>query len=78
MREVNSDPVNHPDHYTAGGLEVIDILQAKLSSDEFEGFLKGNILKYVLRARHKNGLQDLQKAQWYLNRLIQKQKGGDT
>lgn len=64
------DPVNHPPHYTTGQLEVINILEDKLSKEEFKGFLKGNILKYVFRADHKGGKIDLEKAKWYLDRLI--------
>lgn len=67
------DKVNSPLHYTQGGIEVIDILQAKLGSDMFQGFLLGNVLKYSLRYRHKNGIEDLKKAQWYLNKLITEQ-----
>ena len=64
-----ADPVNHPSHYTTGKYEVIDILEDKLSPEEFKGFLKGNILKYILRAEHKNGMEDYEKSLWYLNRL---------
>jgi Protein of unknwon function (DUF3310) len=60
----------NPDHYKFGGIETIDYLQAKMTPEEFEGFLKGNVLKYLSRAKHKGGLTDLQKAQWYLTRLI--------
>ncbi len=64
-----TDPIN-PEHYTAGGIETIDILKAKLTPEEFRGFLLGNVIKYVTRARHKNGDEDLRKAKWYLERLI--------
>jgi hypothetical protein len=65
------DNVNHPTHYTSGGIETIDYLEAKLSQDEFVGYLKGNILKYMSRANLKNGAEDYKKAQWYLNKLIE-------
>lgn len=65
-----SDPVHSPDHYTYGGIETIDFLQAKLSPAEFAGFCKGNVLKYLSRAERKNGVEDLKKARWYLDRLI--------
>lgn len=65
-----ADMVNHPPHYTNGGLEVIDIMQAKMTPEQFEGYLLGQIWKYTMRYRNKNGLEDLQKAQWYLNRLV--------
>ncbi len=65
------DPVNNPPHYTQGELEVIDILQDKLSPQEFEGFLKGNILKYTFREGIKNGTEDMKKGAWYMARLIE-------
>lgn len=68
------DAVNHPEHYTTGGLETIDILKAKLSPDEFKGYLRGNILKYIFRYPHKNGIEDLKKAQWYLEKLISEEE----
>ena len=62
------DMVNHPPHYTVGGLEVIDFIEAKQLS-----YHLGNVVKYVVRAGHKGDpLQDLQKARWYLERAIQK------
>lgn len=67
------DPVNKPAHYNQGKYEVIDIIEDNLK-DEFPAYLVGNILKYVMRYKHKNGLQDLQKAQWYLDRLIKTKK----
>ncbi len=63
------DPVNHPPHYTTGKYEVIDIIEDKLSPEEFKGFLKGNILKYIIRADHKGGMEDYRKANFYLNKL---------
>lgn len=60
-----------PSHYKTGGLEVITILRKKLTPEEFKGFCKGNILKYVLRADKKNGSEDLKKAQVYLKWLTE-------
>ena len=72
------DNVNNPNHYTVGGIEVVDILKAKLSKKEFQGFCKGNILKYVCRGSHKNGLEDYKKASVYLQWLIEDiENGGD-
>lgn len=72
---VSIDLVNSPPHYTTGQYEVIDILQDKLSKEEFKGFLKGNVLKYLFRSDKKgNEQQDIEKAQWYLNRLINKKE----
>jgi hypothetical protein len=64
-----SDPVNHPEHYTAGSIECIDGIQAALTPEEFHGYCKGNAMKYLWRANHKGGVEDLQKAQWYLARI---------
>ncbi len=64
------DPVNHPEHYKVGGIETIDFIKAKLTPEEFRGYLKGNVLKYASRAGHKdNAVQDAGKLAWYANRL---------
>lgn len=64
------EQVDHPDHYQRGDMEAIDVIEA--FTDHPDDFLKGNVLKYLLRAGHKNDeLQDLQKAHWYLTRLIE-------
>ena len=60
----------NPIHYKTGGIEVFDFMKAKLTSEELSGFCKGNIIKYITRANHKNGIEDLKKAQWYLDKLI--------
>lgn len=61
------DMVNHPKHYTFGKIEVITVI------DDWQlGFYEGQVVKYVGRAKHKgNELEDLKKAQWYLNRRIE-------
>lgn len=64
------DKVNHPNHYKSGGLEVIDIIEAKLSPEQLKGYYLGNIMKYVFRHEYKDGITDLKKARWYLDRLI--------
>lgn len=64
-----NDPIN-PNHYKQGRIETIEAIEAALGQEGFKGYLTGNILKYVWRYRNKNGLEDLKKAQWYLNRLI--------
>lgn len=66
-----SDAVNSPDHYTAGGIETIDYLRAKLTPEELRGFLLGNALKYLSRAGRKgDALTDYRKADWYVKTLI--------
>ena len=62
--------VDHPDHYQSGTIECIDAIEAQLTPEEFRGFLKGNVLKYMWRERMKGGKETLQKAQWYLNEMI--------
>ena len=65
------DQIN-PKHYKIGNIETIDVMQAKLSDEEFRGYCKGNVIKYVTRAEYKgNSLEDLKKAAWYLNKLIE-------
>ena len=65
------DPVNSPIHYADGnGVECIEAIEASMSMEEFKGFLKGNVQKYVWRYAQKNGAEDLKKAKWYLERLI--------
>ena len=70
------DMVNHPPHYTAGGIECIDAIKAALTPEEFAGYCKGCLIKYVWRERRKGGLQSLEKGQWYLQRLIDNYPGG--
>ena len=66
MFEPKADPVNNPAHYTVGGIETIDFIEAKKL-----GYNLGNVIKYLTRADHKgNKLEDLRKAQWYLTREI--------
>lgn len=69
-RPVLIDNVNHPSHYTDGGIECIEAIEAQLTPEEYRGYLKGNVAKYVWREKHKGGIESLQKAQWYLTRLI--------
>ena len=66
------DPVNNPEHYTQGDIECIDAIEASMTPEEFRGFLKATTIKYLWRYSLKNGLEDLRKARWYLDRLIKK------
>jgi hypothetical protein len=63
-------PVERPKHYAFGGIEAIEGIEASMSTEAYRGFCKGNVLKYVWRYESKNGLEDLEKAKWYLNQLI--------
>ena len=68
--------VNHPAHYTAGGIETIDYLRAKLTPEQFAGFCLGNALKYLSRAGRKgDAREDYRKAYWYLGQLIERGEG---
>lgn len=66
------EAVNHPKHYEIEGLgvEVIDVIRSVLGEISFCSYCKGNVIKYILRADKKNGLEDLQKARVYLSWLI--------
>ena len=75
---IQGDVINHPAHYTeTGGIECIEAIEAQLTTEEYLGYLRGNCVKYLWRWRNKGGLVDLNKASWYLQRLIetQDQKG---
>jgi polyferredoxin len=73
----NHDSVNHPSHYTAGGIECIDCIKAALGKN-FIGFLIGNVIKYSYRYKDKNGVEDLKKARWYLDRAIKEFENEQT
>tara|TARA_Y100001973_G_C5201900_1_gene338462 strand:- start:1489 stop:1710 length:222 start_codon:yes stop_codon:yes gene_type:complete len=62
----------NPQHYKQGNIEVIDFIL-----DQKMNYLEGNITKYIARYKYKNGLEDLKKAQWYLNKLISQLKNKD-
>lgn len=63
------DKIN-PDYYKNKAIETIEVIRNELTSDEFRGYLKGQIFKYLARHRLKNGIEDLKKAQWYMNYLV--------
>lgn len=65
------DMVNHPPHYTDGSVECIDAIRASMGDEAYEGFLKGQVMKYMWRYEKKQKpAEDLAKAEWYLQRLI--------
>jgi hypothetical protein len=68
VNEPQADPVNHPPHYTQGDIECIDAIRSALGRDGFIAFCVGNNIKYSWRYRHKGGVEDLKKAEWYINR----------
>lgn len=79
--EEESDSVNHPDHYMLiDGVEVIDVINEILTRSNYnaqQGYYYGNVIKYILRADKKNGVEDLEKAEVYLNWLIESMQGGE-
>lgn len=74
---VKPDPVNRPAHYTSGGIECIDAMQAAFGDEAVKDFCLCNAFKYLWRHRNKNGVEDLKKARWYLNRLIREMEVED-
>ena len=70
---VNQDNVNSPSHYSNSKIECIVAMEAMLSPEEFIGYLRGNIFKYQWRYKQKNGIEDLNKAQWYQSKLLEKE-----
>ena len=70
VKASKNDMVNHPPHYNQSGIECIDAIKAA-TGDGFEYYLLGNIIKYVWRYPYKNGVEDLKKADFYLDRLIE-------
>ena len=70
-KEHNADMVNHPSHYTQGSIECIDALKAAtVSKTGIEAVCTANAIKYLWRYEEKNGIEDVKKARWYIDRLI--------
>ena len=66
-----ADPVEQPDHYNKGAIEAIEAIKASMPDHEFNGYLKGNALKYLWRYDYKGKpVEDLRKCRWYIERLI--------
>ena len=69
---IDPDMVNSPDHYTHNGIEAINVIEAKLTDEQYQGYLQGSVMKYLLRSNYKGKRdEDLKKAQWYLNTLVE-------
>ena len=68
--------VNHPPHYNGGRIECIEAIEEAVKGlDGMEAFITGNVIKYMWRWKCKNGVEDLEKAKWYLERLISQEHG---
>lgn len=75
--ESDNDMVNHPSHYTQGGIECIDALKAAtVSKTGIEAVCTANAIKYLWRYEEKNGIEDVKKARWYIDRLIKELENG--
>ena len=75
--EVENDMVNHPSHYIQGGIECIDALKAAtVSKTGIEAVCTANAIKYLWRYEEKNGVEDVKKARWYIDRLIKELENG--
>ena len=70
-KAIDMTNVTNPSHYINGNIETIDYLKDTLSKEQYEGFCRGNVLKYLSRYPHKNGVEDLNKAKTYLEWLIE-------
>ena len=71
IEQEENDAVNSPGHYRQGGIECVEAIEASMTREEFKGYLKGNVQKYLWRYRYKGKpKEDLRKAKWYLDRLL--------
>lgn len=70
---MDNDNVNHPNHYCDGGIECIDAMIAAMGTDAVKDFCVCNAFKYLFRHKRKNGIEDLQKARWYITKYIELQ-----
>ena len=72
----DTDMVNHPPHYNKYGVECIEAIKSA-TGEGFEYYLQGNVIKYLWRYRYKNGIEDLKKANWYLELMMEVVDNGD-
>jgi len=72
IEKVRQDIINSPGHYADSTIECIDAMEAMMTPEQFIGYLRGNVFKYQWRYEKKNGIEDLKKAQWYLDKLVSK------
>lgn len=76
--ELAPNMINHPSHYNQGGIECIDTIKAAtVGKVGIEAFCVGNAIKYLFRYEEKNGIEDVEKAKWYIDRLIKELKSRD-
>ena len=76
-----TDYVNSPPHYNTGNIECIDAIEESMTPEDFKGYLKGNVIKYVWRENYKGGVVSLQKGEWYLaylNKILLESQKSDN
>ena len=79
MASKEQDSVNNPEHYNKLDVEAIDLIEMSMTRNEFLGYLKGNVLKYIIRYKHKGkAAEDLGKCLWYLTRLKDKVEDAES
>ena len=66
------DNINHPPHYNRGSVETIDMIKNSMAAPEFEGYLQGNVIKYICRHKYKGGKEDLEKAKHFIDMIIER------
>lgn len=76
--ESENDTVNHPFHYTQGGIECIDAMESAFGARELAVYCKIAAFKYIWRCEHKNGSEDIKKAIWYLNKYLELKEGDSS
>ena len=74
--DVPLDNVNHPGHYETGKIECIDVMLETQGAEDVKAFCICNALKYLYRHKKKNGVEDVQKANWYLNKYLELEERG--
>ena len=73
---VHLDNVNHPSHYETGKIECIDVMLETQGEESVKAFCICNALKYLYRHKRKNGVEDVEKARWYIDKYLEIEKGG--
>lgn len=76
--EVENNVINHPSHYTQGGIECIDAMESAFGSAQLAVYCKIAAFKYIWRCEYKNGAEDVKKAIWYLNKFLELKGDGDA
>lgn len=71
IEKVRQDMINSPNYYADSAIECIDAMKAMMTHEQFVGYLRGNVFKYLWRYQKKNGAEDLKKSNWYLQKLIE-------